>query len=79
MWLFDREGRLRPHITLAELAAELGLPADRPHVAVGDALTTAQVFLALASHLDAEHRETVDSLAGAHRRIESLRLFHEAG
>jgi hypothetical protein len=27
----------------------MGLPSHRPHVAEGDALTTAQVFLALAT------------------------------
>jgi DNA polymerase-3 subunit epsilon len=75
LWLYERDRALRPHIQLRELARELGLPADRPHVAVGDALTTAQVFLALASHLDALHPETVDSLAKAERRLHSLRLF----
>ncbi len=76
VWLHARDGKLRRHVHLGELATALGLPADRPHVAVGDALTTAQVFLALASHLDAEHPETVDSLADAHHRLHSLRFFH---
>ena len=39
-------------IGLAALAETLGLPVHRPHEADGDALTTAQVFLALAAHLD---------------------------
>jgi DNA polymerase III subunit epsilon len=38
---------------LAVLARSLGLPVHRPHHAEGDALTTAQVFIALASHLEA--------------------------
>jgi DNA polymerase III subunit epsilon len=38
---------------LGELARSLGLPVHRPHHADGDALTTAQVFLALATHLEA--------------------------
>ena len=38
------------------------LPAHRPHTADGDALTTAQVFLALATHLDALEPQTVGSL-----------------
>jgi DNA polymerase-3 subunit epsilon len=76
VWEWERSRSLRRHMPLGELAAALGLPADRPHVAVGDALTTAQVFLALASHLDAHHPETVDSLARAERRLHSLRLFH---
>jgi len=76
VWMHELDGKLRRHVELGELAAALGLPADRPHVAIGDALTTAQVFLALASHLDAKHKETVGSLADAHHRLHSLRLFH---
>jgi DNA polymerase III subunit epsilon len=76
LWLHDRDGRPLEHLALGELASALGLPADRPHDALGDALTTAQVFIALASHLDSAHRETVGSLARASHRLESLRLFH---
>jgi DNA polymerase III subunit epsilon len=47
---------------LSALARELGLPAHRPHHADGDALTTAQVFLALATHLDVLTPQTVGSL-----------------
>jgi DNA polymerase-3 subunit epsilon len=49
-------------IGLSALARTLGLPVHRPHHAEGDALTTAQVFLALATHLDALEPQTVDSL-----------------
>jgi DNA polymerase-3 subunit epsilon len=76
LWLWEREGRLRKHVKLAELADALGLPSDRPHVAIGDALTTAQVFLALATHLDASHRETVSTLSRAERRLQSLKVFN---
>jgi DNA polymerase-3 subunit epsilon len=76
LWLWERDERLRTHLKLAELAAALGLPADRPHVAVGDALTTAQVFLALAAHLDTRHPQTVASLARAERRLQSLKVFN---
>ena len=48
---------------LNELARSLKLPVHRPHHADGDALTTAQVFLALATHLDANEPQTVGSLA----------------
>lgn len=49
---------------LGEVAKRLGLPVHRPHVAEGDALTTAQVFLALATRLDRRHElQTVESLA----------------
>jgi DNA polymerase-3 subunit epsilon len=53
------KGRVLP---LSESARKLGLPVHRPHVAEGDALTTAQLFLALASHLDREHPQTLGSL-----------------
>ncbi len=76
LWLHERGDRLRERISLGELASELGLPADRPHDALGDALTTAQVFIALASHLDARHAETVGSLARAGRRVDAVRVFH---
>lgn len=39
-------------IGLSDLARSLGLPVHRPHHADGDALTTAQAFLALATHLE---------------------------
>ena len=39
--------------SLSGLAHSLDLPVHRPHHALGDALTTAQVFVALATHLDA--------------------------
>ena len=48
---------------LSDAARRLGLPVHRPHTAEGDALTTAQLFLALASHLDRAERQTVGSLA----------------
>src|SRR5262245_37743960 len=47
---------------LSRLARSLGMPVHRPHTADGDALTTAQVFLALATHLDEIHSQTVGSL-----------------
>jgi DNA polymerase III subunit epsilon len=49
-------------IGLSELARGLGLPVHRPHHADGDALTTAQAFIALATHLDAFEPQTVGSL-----------------
>jgi DNA polymerase-3 subunit epsilon len=50
-------------VPLSHAARELGLPVHRPHHADGDALTTAQLFLALATRLDARERQTVGSLA----------------
>jgi DNA polymerase III subunit epsilon len=56
------------HPRLSDLARSLGLPVHSPHTAAGDALTTAQVFLALAARLDRAAPQTVGSLAGAGRR-----------
>jgi DNA polymerase III subunit epsilon len=60
-----------PRIGLTALAERLSLPVHRPHHADGDALTTAQVFLALATRLEAAGRGTLADLAepaGARRR-----------
>ena len=43
----------RDPIGLSDMARSLGLPVHRPHHADGDALTTAQAFIALATHLEA--------------------------
>ena len=63
--LRGRRGSGRDPVGLSELARSLGLPVHRPHHAYGDALTTAQVFLALATHLDALERQTVGTLVRA--------------
>ena len=52
---------------LSRLAGALGLPVHRPHTADGDALTTAQAFIALATHLDALVPQTVGSLVRVSR------------
>jgi DNA polymerase-3 subunit epsilon len=56
----DRLGVSTP--ALGDVARWLGLPIHRPHHAQGDALTTAQVFIALASHLDRFAPQTLGSL-----------------
>jgi DNA polymerase III subunit epsilon len=48
---------------LSDAVDRLGLPVHRPHHAAGDALTTAQLFIAVAVHLDATEPQTVGSLA----------------
>ena len=57
-------------MTLGGLATACGLPAHSPHTAVGDTLTTAQLFIATARQLDAVRPETVHRLATASRRLE---------
>ena len=59
--VLGREGE-RP-VPLAEAVDALGLPAHRAHPASGDALTTAQLFIALAGRLEREGPQTVGSLA----------------
>jgi DNA polymerase III subunit epsilon len=51
--------------SLEALAGALGLPPHAPHHALGDALTTAEVFLALTARLDASSPQTVRSLVAA--------------
>jgi DNA polymerase III subunit epsilon len=66
--MFERDGREPPKpIGLSALAEELGLPIHRPHEADGDALTTAQAFLALATRLDSVEPQTIGSLSGGDR------------
>lgn len=70
--LFRRRGQptlVSESIHLSSLARALGLPVHRPHHADGDALTTAQVFLALATHLDVLERQTVGSLSSYGNRV----------
>ena len=50
-------------VALSNAAHQLGLPVHSPHTAEGDALTTAQLFLALATRLDHIDNQTVGSLA----------------
>ena len=77
LWLYERDRRLTRRLALGGLARSLGLPIERPHDALADALTTAQAFIALAAHLDALRPESVGSLAHADRRVDSLWLFED--
>jgi DNA polymerase-3 subunit epsilon len=60
--LRQRPAAEREPIALSAMANELGLPVHRPHHADGDALTTAQAFVALATHLEAFGIPTIGSL-----------------
>jgi DNA polymerase-3 subunit epsilon len=57
-----------PPIGLSDVAQSLGLPVHRPHHADGDALTTAQVFIAEATLLDGFRPQTLGSLEGVRFR-----------
>jgi len=61
---------------LREITDALGLPTHHPHQALGDALTTAQVFLALATHLEALGHGALREMTNAARRIATHATFH---
>lgn len=65
--------------SLSAVAGSLGLPSHRPHVAEGDALTTAQAFLALATHLERLGRGRVREFTGAEWFLRGWRMFHPDG
>jgi DNA polymerase III subunit epsilon len=73
--MLERAESTPPVLSLSQLAAALGLPVHNPHHALGDALTTAQVFLAVASHLEKRGAETVGTLARAGARFENARHY----
>ena len=67
IWL-RRRGVDLHGLPLSGLAAELGQRAATPHHALGDALTTATTFIALATHLDRTEPQTVETLVRAGER-----------
>jgi DNA polymerase-3 subunit epsilon len=73
VWLRERDGRAPPSLALGRLSETLGLPAEPPHHALGDAVTTAQAFVALATHLDRSSPQTVTSLVSAGQRLAAFR------
>jgi len=75
LWLAERDGRTPPPMALGHLARACGLPVHSPHTAIGDALTTAQLFIATAHHLDARRPETVGRLARAGGRLRELTAY----
>ena len=75
IWLAERDGELPPRMDLGAFARACGLPVHSPHTAVGDALTTAQLFVVAAAQLDARSPETVGRLARAERRLADLEAY----
>lgn len=64
---------------LSAIAEDLGLPVHRPHHALGDALTTAQAFLALATHLERVGRDTVRKLRSAEKLMQTRASYYQDG
>ena len=56
-----------------------GLPVHSPHTAIGDALTTAQLFVVAATQLDARSPQTVGRLARAQVRLADLERYWPRG
>ncbi|HEX7610526.1 MAG TPA: exonuclease domain-containing protein [Solirubrobacteraceae bacterium] len=79
LWLCERDGAAGADSSLGALAAALGLPAVAQHDALGDALTTAQVFIAAAAHLDALAPQTVRTLEHARRRLQAAMSYPTGG
>jgi DNA polymerase-3 subunit epsilon len=75
LWLAERDEAVPQQIGLSDLARAIGLPVHSPHTAAGDALTTAQLFLAAVSALDARRRQTVRELARAPSRLSHLETY----
>jgi DNA polymerase-3 subunit epsilon len=75
VWLAERDGELPGFLDLGGLARECGLPVHSPHTAIGDALTTAQLFVVVASQLGARAPETVGSLARGPARLADLEAY----
>ena len=61
--------------SLSAIAGALELPAHRPHTAEGDTLTAAQVFLAMATHLESHGRTTVRGLTRARRDLRAAQVW----
>jgi len=62
--------------SLSTIAEALRLPAHRPHTAEGDALTAAQVFLAMATHLEMKGHGTLRALTRARWTLRAWQLWH---
>jgi DNA polymerase-3 subunit epsilon len=75
LWLRRRDGLAPAGLSLARLAQLLGQPGEDPHHALGDALTTAKAFIALATHLDTAEPQTVASLQRTDQTLGSTRRF----
>ena len=72
----ERGGRDPGICSLSVIAMSLGLPSHRPHEAEGDALTAAQAFLAMATHLEARGHATVRALTRARLDLRGWQLWH---
>lgn len=78
IWLRERGERIGDRaggLPLSGLARRLGQHPATPHHALGDALTTATAFIALAAHLDRTRPQTVSTLVRAGDLLSGARRF----
>jgi DNA polymerase-3 subunit epsilon len=75
LWLRHRDGVAPARVPLTKLAETLGQRPEAPHHALGDALMTANVFIALASHFDERSPQTVATLVNAGEQLRGIRRF----
>lgn len=73
LWLRGRDGIAPRGISLGRLSQVLHQRAELPHHALGDALTTAQAFIALADHLERFEPQTVGTLIAAPDLLDPMR------
>jgi DNA polymerase-3 subunit epsilon len=73
LWLRQKGRSGATRLPLERLALMLGQTPAPAHHALGDALTTAGVFVALATHLDVIEPQTVGSLVWADERLRGPR------
>ena len=65
--------------SLTVISHALGLPAHRPHTAEGDTLTAAQVFLAMATHLEERGHSSVRALTNAGQGVRAWQVWRGGG
>jgi DNA polymerase III subunit epsilon len=65
--------------SLSTIAGALGLAAYRTHTAEGDTLTAAQVFLAMATLLEAKGHGSVRALTRVRRDLDAFHLWEGTG
>ena len=78
LWRMLSIGRGEPDpgtCSLSTIAWALGVPSHRPHTAEGDTLTAAQVFLAIATHLETRGQASVRALTLAHNNVRAWHLW----
>jgi DNA polymerase III subunit epsilon len=71
--LSRREGASPKSLPLSRLASILQLPVEPEHHALGDAMTTAAAFIALAGRLDSIEPQTVGRLLNAGQQLQGDR------